>query len=40
MGLNEAKPKIFEDIDDKIADTKATIAYNRQEAEFRVSICD
>ena len=38
LGLSETKPKIFEDLEDKIANNKALIAENANEASYRLEL--
>lgn len=40
LGLQDSKPKVFEDIENTMAEMKAEIATNKNEAEFRVTCCD
>ena len=40
MGLNESKPKVFEDLEDKIADVKASVAQNKDESEYRDNLME
>lgn len=38
LGLSETKPKIFEDLEDKIANNKALIAENANETSYRLEL--
>ena len=40
LGLNDKKPKVFEDIENTLAEIKADIAVNRNQAEYRVTVVD
>ena len=40
MRLQNTKPKVFEEIDNHIADVKAIVAETRDESEYRDSLCD
>lgn len=38
--MNESKPKVFEEIDNHIADIKATVAFSMNESEYRDELLD
>ena len=40
MGLNDARPKVFEEIENKFADFKCDIAEKHNDAIYRVGLCD
>ena len=40
LGLNDSKPKVFENIENSLADLKADVAVNKNQADFRVAACD
>ena len=40
MQMSENKPKAFEMIDNKLADMRAEMAQNQNEALYRVGCCD
>ena len=40
MGLNDSRPKVFEEIDNKFADVKSDLAMKHVEAIYRSGICD
>ena len=40
LGLNDSKPKVFQNIDDKFAEMRAVVALNLSESNFKVGCCD
>jgi len=40
LGLNDKKPQIFEDIENKVAEVKSDLAISVSESNYRVSMCD
>ena len=39
LGLNDSKPKVFEDIENGLADVKAEMAVNKNQADFDSNVC-
>lgn len=40
MGLNDARPKVFEEIENKFADVKCEMVEKHSEAIYRSGLCD
>ena len=40
LGLNDSKPQIFEDIENKVAEVRSDLAISESESKFRFNICD
>ena len=40
LGLNDIKPQIFEDIENKVAEVRADLVISESESKFRFNLCD